>query len=212
MAKLGQLLSQKLGVEVGAATLELAPLPLHAQICQFSNSAIAVGCQHLRVLPLFLLPGVHVMADIPAEVAIAQEALGNSMAIEIRPYLGSHGGLEKLLATQQQEILADAWILLSHGSRRVGGNQPVESMARNLSAMAAYWSVEPTLESRIAELAATGAASIGILPYFLFAGGITEAIAWQVRELQIKFPRVQLLLGKPIEASVELADLIWELI
>lgn len=212
MAKLGQLLSQKLGVEVGAATLELAPLPLHAQICQFSNSAIAVGCQHLKLLPLFLLPGVHVMADIPAEVAIAQEALGNSMAIEIRPYLGSHGGLEKLLATQQQEILADAWILLSHGSRRAGGNQPVEEMARKLSAMAAYWSVEPTLESRIAELAATGAASIGILPYFLFAGGITEAIAWQVRELQIKFPRVQLLLGKPIEASVELADLIWELI
>ncbi|MGK7904692.1 MAG: sirohydrochlorin chelatase [Hormoscilla sp.] len=212
VAKLGQLLSQKLGTEVGTATLELAPLPLHAQICQFSHSAIAVGCQHLKLLPLFLLPGVHVMADIPAEVALAREALGNSMAIEIRPYLGSHGGLEQLLATQQQELLADAWILMSHGTRRVGGNQPVEEMARNLSAMAAYWSVEPTLESSIAELAATGTASIGILPYFLFAGGITEAIARRVRELQIKFPRVELKLGKPIEASVELADLIWELI
>jgi len=212
VAKLGQLLSQKLGAEVGTATLELAPLPLHAQICQFSNSAIAAGCQHLRVLPLFLLPGVHVMADIPAEVAIAREALGKSMAIEIRPYLGSHGGLEQLLATQQHSLLADAWILLSHGSRRVDGNQPVLEMAGNLSAVPAYWSVTPALESRVAELAAAGAAKIGILPYFLFAGGITEAIAWQVRELQIKFPRVQLLLGKPIEASVELADLILELI
>lgn len=212
VAKLGQLLSQKLGAEVGTATLELAPLPLHSQICQFGHGAIAVGCQHVKLLPLFLLPGVHVMADIPAEVALAREALGKSMAIEIRPYLGSHGGLEQLLATQQHSLLVDAWILLSHGSRRMGGNQPVEEMARNLSAMAAYWSVTPTLESRVAELAATGAASIGILPYFLFAGGITEAIALLVRELQIKFPRVQLKLGKPIEASVELADLILELI
>jgi len=151
------------------------------------------------------------MEDIPAEMAIAREALSKSMAIEIRPYLGSHGGLEQLLANQQHSLPADGWILLSHGSRRVGGNQPVLEMASKLSAMPAYWSVTPTLESRVAELAAAGSAKIGILPYFLFAGGITEAIARQVRELQIKFPRVQLLLGKPIEASVELADLILEL-
>ncbi|MBC6420322.1 MAG: sirohydrochlorin chelatase [Hormoscilla sp. SP5CHS1] len=212
MAKLGQLLSDKLGVEVGTATLELGPLPLHAQICELANRAIAVGCKQLQVLPLFMLPGVHVMEDIPAAVALAQQALGNRMAIEIRPYLGSHGGLEQLLATQQQELLADAWILLSHGSRSVGGNQPVLEMASKLSAMAAYWSVRPTLESSIAELAADGAASIGILPYFLFAGGITEAIAWRVRQLLFEFPTVQLQLGKPIEASVELADLILELI
>ncbi|HEY9872546.1 MAG TPA: CbiX/SirB N-terminal domain-containing protein, partial [Candidatus Obscuribacterales bacterium] len=68
---------------VGTATLELAPLPLHEQIRQFADRAKSFGCKHLVVLPLFLLPGVHVMEDIPAEVALAQKAIGSDLIIDL---------------------------------------------------------------------------------------------------------------------------------
>jgi len=51
-------------------------------------------------VPLFLLPGVHVIEDIPTEVAIAQQALGQEVKIDLRPYLGTHPGLSCLLANQ----------------------------------------------------------------------------------------------------------------
>jgi sirohydrochlorin ferrochelatase len=50
------------------------------------------------------------------------------------------------------------------------------------------------------------------LPYFLFAGGITDAIAQSVSGLQAQFPRLQLKLAEPIGASAQLADLIVDLI
>ena len=211
-------------IQVGTAYLELASQPLHEQIQEFGKKALADGYKHLQVLPLFLLPGVHVMEDIPVEVAIASANLGSALPIDIRPHLGSHPGLERLLANQlaafifalPQSILKkgeklDAWILLSHGSRRAGGNQPVEAIAVTLGAIPAYWSVPPSLESRLLELVNSGCNHIGILPYFLFPGGITDAIAQAVDQYRVQFPSTSLHLAKPIEASAELADLIWDL-
>ena len=209
--KLAKSLYQRLGDRpVEIATLELAEQPLHQQIQQFSKKVAALGYCQIKVLPLFLLPGVHVMEDIPAELELARLALGNRVAIAQCPYLGSYPQLKYLLTTQ---ITADRpWILMSHGSRRVGGNQPVEEMANQLGLVSAYLSVMPTLESRIAELTAAGYQQMGILPYTLFAGGIAEAIAQLVIQLQAKFEKVQLSLGKPIDASQELADIIIDLI
>jgi sirohydrochlorin cobaltochelatase len=207
---------------IGTACLELASLPLCEQIQEFGKKSLAAGCRHLQVLPLFLLPGVHVMEDIPAEVAIAQAALGSNLQIRICPHLGSHPGLERLLANQlacrldlSQPPLhrgeKTAWILLSHGSRRAGGNQPVEAIAATLGAIPAYWSVPPSLESHLLELVSSGHNRIGILPYFLFPGGITDAIAEAVGRYRVQFSSTNLHLAEPIGASAELADLIWDL-
>ncbi len=197
---------------VGTATLELADAPLHEQIRQFATVALADGYNHLQVLPLFLLPGVHVREDIPAEVALAQQGLGEAVAINLRSHIGTHPGLARLLAHQWVRADVDAKILLSHGSRRTGGNESVEAVAKELGAVAAYWSVPPMLEAQIQGLADGGHQRIGILPYFLFAGGITDAIAQQVESLRAKFSTVELSLGEPIGASSELADLIVDLI
>ena len=62
------------------------------------------------------------------------------------------------------------------------------------------------------ELVSAGHQQIGILPYFLFAGGITDAIAQAVKELKAQFPNVLLHLAEPLGASAELADLILDLI
>ncbi|AFZ15104.1 cobalamin (vitamin B12) biosynthesis CbiX protein [Crinalium epipsammum PCC 9333] len=196
---------------VGTACLELAALPLHEQIREFGSRILAAGFNRLEIVPLFLLPGVHVMADIPAEVKLAQQAVGADLTIELRPYLGSHPNINSLFAKQISSIWTEAWILLSHGSRRLGANHPVEKLAAQMSALPAYWSVSPSLEERVAELVNAGNRTIAILPYFLFAGGITDAIASNVAHLQAQFPTVQLSLGEPIGASSELADLILDL-
>jgi len=197
---------------VGTATLELADLPLHEQIRQFASVALAQSCTQLELLPLFLLPGVHVMEDIPTEVALATASLGQVLVVKGRSHLGAHPGLRKMLANQLAKVDADAKILISHGTRRVGGNAPIEAVADDLGAVVAYWSVMPTLESQIKALADAGHKKIAILPYFLFSGGITDAIAQLVARLQNQFFELDLSLCNPIGVSSELADLIIDLI
>jgi sirohydrochlorin ferrochelatase len=151
------------------------------------------------------------MEDIPAEVARAQQALGQEVKIDLRPHLGTHPGLSHLLASMVTTT-ADGWILLAHGSRRAGSKQTVEVIATQLGAIAAYWAISPKLESRVKQLVKAGCQQIGILPYFLFAGGITDAIVQSVEQLKVQFPSTNFQLAEPLGASAELADLIWDLI
>ncbi|QSJ18144.1 sirohydrochlorin chelatase [Nostoc sp. UHCC 0702] len=204
--------SPKQEILVGIASLEMAAEALHEQIRQFAQCALVSGCDRLKIVPLFLLPGVHVTTDIPSEIALAQQALGENIMIDLQPYLGSHPGLEKLLAKQMAAIIAEAWIILAHGSRRPDSQQLVEAIAANLGAVTAYWSVPPSLESQIEELVGAGNREIAIFPYFLFAGGITDAIAQAIEELKLRFPAVTFQLAQPLGVSAELADLILDLI
>ncbi len=210
--KLAVLVSQKLGSGncVGTACLELAPLPLHRQIEEFGKQAIASQLNRVQIVPLFLLPGVHVMEDIPSEVDIARLKL--DLPIEIRPHLGVHPNLGRLFANQISSLDAEGKILLSHGSRRPNGNQPVEELAACLGAIPAYWSIPPSLESRVKELAIAGKKKICIIPYFLFPGGIADAIASAVDVISQELPAVDFSLRAPIGASTELADLILDLV
>ncbi|TAF05369.1 MAG: sirohydrochlorin chelatase [Nostocales cyanobacterium] len=214
MQQIAKLVSQKLPnsknlVEIG--TLELNNRPLHQQIQDFAHQALAFGCKSLKIVPLFLVPGVHVMKDIPAEVELAQKALGQDMMIELKPYLGSHGNLGKFFTSATDGVTAEGSILLAHGSRRSGSQQPVETMAWRLGAVTAYWSISPSLEVRVKELVADGYQQIAIWPYFLFAGGITDAIAASVEKLKLEFPGVNFQLAQPLGASAKMADLIWDL-
>lgn len=215
MQQLAALVADKLQIPekfVGTACLEVSPEPLHEQIREFAQGVMLLGCCRLQIIPIFLLPGVHVMTDIPTEVELAKQALGENITIDLQPYLGSHPNLQRFLQQQLATIKADAGILLSHGSRRPGSQQPVETMAANLGIVTAYWSIAPTLESRIQELVGFGKQAIAILPYFLFPGGITDAIAQAVDELKLQFPGVNFYLAAPLGVSDELANLIGDLI
>ena len=202
---------EALRIRVGTATLELAPLPLHEQICQFATQAIGTDYPQIQALPLFLLPGVHVMEDIPQEVAIARQQLGEKFTVNQQPHLGVHPRLGQLLVNQQSPLNAPIKILVSHGTRRPGGNQPVAALAKQLGAIDAYWSIEPTLSQRVAALRSARCQHIAIVPYFLFPGSITDAIAQSVVELQQQYPQLQLELGEPLSATPELAELILDL-
>lgn len=203
-------------VAVGVASLECSDKPLHEQIVQFVRTLPINQLGHqtisVQVLPLFLLQGVHVMEDIPAELALAQGMLGQTFSFEIAPHLGSHPGLYRIITERMSALPLEAWVLLSHGSRRLGANDAVETLAERLGAVTAYWSTPPDLESRLRELAELGLRRIAILPYFLFSGSTTDAIAQLVNQLSKQFPTLDLHLTPALEATPEMADLLVDLV
>lgn len=96
---------------IATAVLELGPAPLHSQIEQFSQQVVTLGVTEIKLLPLFLLPGVHVREDLPEELALAQAALAqqaglSDIGLELLPHLGAEQALLPVLHAQQQALLA----------------------------------------------------------------------------------------------------------
>lgn len=192
---------------IGTGVLELAEQPLRQQIYEFGQRAADRGYRQLQIIPLFLLAGVHVMSDLPTEIAAAQAQLGDRLQIRSRSFLGSHAQIAALLA----QPTSGTRILLSHGTRHPQGNQPAEAIAAQIQAEIAYWAIPPSLESKVTALVNQGCQNIEILPYFLFAGGITDAIDQLVASLADQFPHVQFDKRSPIGVSPKLVDMILDL-
>ncbi|WP_322743644.1 sirohydrochlorin chelatase [Vasconcelosia minhoensis] len=199
-------------VIVGTACLELAPLPLSQQIYEFGRRLQAAGVTQLKLLPVFLMNGVHVAEDIPAEVGTARQLLGDTLELTLCPYLGSHERISALMAAKLASIPAEGSLLVAHGSRRPRGNRPIDALAQRLGTAVAYWSTPPDLESQAISLMQQGCQRLTVLPYFLFAGGITDAIAHLTEELAERFPRISFRLLPVLGASAELADIVVELV
>jgi sirohydrochlorin cobaltochelatase len=190
------------GVEV--AYLDCTPTPLHEQIQAFGKAAKAT---QLVLLPLFLLPGVHVMTDIPDEVALAQAAMPE-LPIVAASYLGSNPDLAMTLQQSFGEPTTSGRIIISHGSRRSGGNQPVIDLAEAVGAIPAYWSVEPSLTTQVMALADRGQHHITVLPYMLFEGSLTDGIRQALATIQVEHPHLNFTLLPTIAQQPECLQLI----
>jgi len=97
-------------IAIAHAVLELGPAPLHSQIEQFAHQVAPLGVTTIKLLPLFLLPGVHVREDLPAELAQAQTTLAAQpdtadIALALLPHLGAEAALLPVLKAQQQALL-----------------------------------------------------------------------------------------------------------
>nr|WP_278003458.1 sirohydrochlorin chelatase [Nodosilinea sp. TSF1-S3] len=198
------------GPLVGTACLEIGAVPLHQQIIAFSRRACAAGVQRVRIVPLFLLAGVHVLDDIPAEVALAQQGLPD-LSLEVCQHLGSHPGLRGLLRHKLRATTAEALIVLAHGSRRSGGNADICALAQGLGGTAAFWATAPSLDAQVIQHMQSGVQRLAILPYFLFAGSTTDAITHHTEELAERFPQMGFHLLPPLGPAPELARLIVDL-
>jgi sirohydrochlorin cobaltochelatase len=193
---------------IEVAALELADQSLCESLIKFAQRASLQGFKKIKVVPLFLAPGVHVQSDIPAEIASAIKRLNNQITIELSTYLGKYSGIVSLLESQFAELSAQTRILIAHGSRLIAAAEYYQSLSQQLGAEMAYWSTMPKFPQQIRTQIALGSQKIAILPYFLFPGKITEAIAQEVANLQREYPHVELQLGKPLGANPAIAELI----
>lgn len=193
---------------VKVAALEFAELSLNESLVTFAQEAVQKGFRKIKVLPLFLAPGIHVQQDIPAEIALAIKKINNQVLIELSPYLGKYSAILPLLAQKFSTLSRAGRIVIAHGSRSPQVAHYYQNLARQLKASIAYWSVAHSLTQQVETQIAAGQKQIAILPYFLFPGKITEAIAQEVSVLQKQYPQVELILGQPLGATETLAELI----
>jgi sirohydrochlorin ferrochelatase len=181
-----QLTAQSISIPVITAYLELAPKPLHQAIISLAQQFSLQGYHSIKILPLFLSSGTHVIHDIPEQLALAK--IDSPLPLELMPHLGSCSDLFSLLQSQFQTHHTSDRILLAHGSSLTQSNQELEKLAVNLQAKVAYWSIEPSLHSVIDDLISSQTESLAILPYFLFTGKITAAIEQEINTLQYNTP------------------------
>lgn len=189
---------------LGMGQLDCAPIPLEEQLNQFIQG-LGTQVGRVVVVPLFLLPGIHVMEDIPQAIARAQN--GCSIPLERLPFLGSWPPFRQLI--QAHFNPSGHWIVIAHGSRRPQAQEWLQTLAQTCGAKLAVWSQENSLEAAIqGTIAEAGElpCAIDIFPYFLFAGKTVAAIAQQVRELQLQYPQVKLHLHSSVEVTSPLLD------
>jgi sirohydrochlorin cobaltochelatase len=176
--------ARSISATVGAAYLELAPTSLTNQITVFARQ---LGCQELRILPLFLAPGVHSSIDLPAAITEAQADLETSCQLVLLAPLGN--SMASILQPIRDTLPFDT-IFLAHGSRQAGDF--LLNLAAELQAKPAFWAIFPpaepeaTLANRVTDFSAS--AEIGVLLYFLFPGKTSAAIEAAISELKLRFP------------------------
>lgn len=193
---------------IEVAALELGDRSLSQSLSDFAQKANRQGFKQIKVIPLFLAPGVHVQSDIPTEIALASKQLNNQVTIKLSPYLGKYSGIISLLANRFDELSAKTRILIAHGSRLLTAGEYYQNLSNQLNAELAYWSTIPKFTQQIKAQIALGSEKIAILPYFLFPGKITEAIATEIEELRQQYPHVELMLGEPLGSTPAIAELI----
>lgn len=208
---------------ISGGCLEGQDLNLSQQLVQFATEVIPSGVSEIVILPLFLLEGVHVSEDIPEQVAIAENKLTDKFAekfpdkssdrsiFRLNAHVGTDKQIPSLLLqhfekyTDESSLEKQGRILMAHGSRRFGANQVVEDLAAQSQAIAAYWGVEPKIETQIENFLAQGIRKIKVLPYFLTEGGLTEAIANKLEPYRDRIQIQQLPVPLSNEQIVDLA-------
>ncbi|MGB2925129.1 MAG: sirohydrochlorin chelatase [Limnothrix sp.] len=191
------------------AYLECTELTLTAAIARFLQQQASTAERQLHILPLFLSPGVHVREDIPAAIAPLMSKFP-AVKIKVLDYLGAEGRLAPFLEPQFAKYPAAKRVLLAHGSRRTGANPKIETFARSLQAITAYWATAPNLTEAIATM--TDHRAICVIPYFLFSGKIPAAIAEQVQQLQQDYPQTEFHLGQPFGTQPDCAAAISQIL
>ena len=78
---------------VQAAFLELASPSIGEAI----DACFQRGCDEITVLPYFLSPGVHVISDVPEEIAAAQSKWPDK-TITLLPHIGATQAMVDLIA------------------------------------------------------------------------------------------------------------------
>jgi sirohydrochlorin ferrochelatase len=173
--ELAQIVENQLGMTIGYGCLEGLELDLTTQIENFIDRS--PSWQKVIVIPLFLWAGGHTSIDIPTAV----QTIDRNIPVEIAPFFGSYAGIPRLLLDRFQSTEGNfsggsARLLIVHGSSYSPALEAMETLADYLHARLAFWNRPATIGESIDHFLGTSIEKIIVLPYFLFAGKITESI------------------------------------
>lgn len=194
------------------AQLEGADQPLHQQILHITQQSRNQGTDRLHILPLFLIPGVHIMEDLPQEVTLAQNSLSltdPSFKLSTLAYLGQQIQNHPYLFSTQS---GHQRLLLTHGSKRPESFKLIETLAQTLNASPAYWSIEPSLSTQLQTLTEQGHQHIQILFHFLFPGTITDKLHDIIQAHRQQNPNQTLIITEPLASLPSFQTLIAQIL
>ncbi len=203
--------AQNKSVFLSSAYLELTNKPLAENIISFAQQSASLGYQSVKILPLFLLSGTHVINDIPEQIALA--SIDSPLPLQLMPHIGTSDNLIALLRSQFSQTKAHQRILLAHGTSIKQANQELEKITIDLQAKVAYWSIEPNFIDVVEEMTSTKSEQevVAVLPYFLFTGKITETIVSQINNLPSNISK-QITLLPTLAQTEDLVDVISDLL
>ncbi|MBF2057214.1 MAG: sirohydrochlorin chelatase [Cyanobacterium sp. T60_A2020_053] len=188
--------------------LELSEKSLSENIIEFANSCYLQNYKRIKILPLFLFSGTHVLDDIPHEINQAQAVLSNTITLEILPHLGLNEAVIDLIEEKYQKTPKAQRVLICHGTKVKEGQQEAEKLAEKITAHLAFWSINPDVNYVVEKLISEGYQTISLLPYFLFTGKISRALEQQCQDLQLKYPHIQLNMMPVLGVTSSLAKII----
>lgn len=163
------------------------------------NQCVKKGATEITLIPVFLLPGVHVIDDIPNEVKKASRKFPG-LTIHISAPLGAG---DQLITDTEQRIMSkrintkqkEAVLLVSHGSsyaeasdtfRYFGGE--LEDRLVELPVFESYLnSNEPKFEFKLEQLLSSGFEVIYLVPHFFSIGFFPEKIKQTADVIQQKY-------------------------
>ncbi|MEH7441928.1 sirohydrochlorin chelatase [Bacillus sp. JJ1122] len=182
------------------------------------ESCIRRGASEITVIPVLLLPGIHVNVDIPAILKMVKEKhpgveilygepIGiNSIMVEIIEYRLREKGF-----TGSHE---DGILLVGHGSRDPQAAEEFEKVAVKLqdktaSAIhTAYITTPPFYAEKVSELMDSTLSTIYLLPYLLFTGGFAAKMEERAKELSGLSSRQEVVVCEPVGFDEKLQALL----
>jgi sirohydrochlorin ferrochelatase len=208
--------------------IEKADMPLAAYgflenakpgIIESVQGCIQRGANHITVVPVLLLPGIHANEDIPRELKCVKETYPD---VEI--HYGEPIGVNEVvtdlivnvlkaagyLGTQSENVL-----LVGHGSRdplaAVEFEKLADCLRRSTSAAVdtGYITTAPFYHEKIGNLL-SAASKVYLVPYLLFAGGFAVKIGERAAEIAKEYPEKEVILCGHIGFDSKLHELLLE--
>ena len=204
---------------IGGGFIELA----HPELDTAIDDLVAAGGRSVVAVPLVLLGAGHLKDDGPSILARARSrhprvAFHYGRALDIHPLVLAVARDRIVDALEGRSSADSAVVLVGRGSSDPDANADLHKVARLLQDMSGVAMVEPAFVSlarpsvpdALERCSRLGAATVAVVPYFLFRGVLVDRIGDQARAWTTSAPATQVLVGRHLGSEPGIASLVLE--
>lgn len=176
------------------------------------------GASEITVIPVLLLPGIHVNVDLPEILETVKQK-----HLDVDVLYGEPIGINSIMVEIIEErlrqkgftgSLEEGILLVGHGSRDPLAaaefeKLPVKLQDKTASAIhTAYITTPPFYEEQVPELLDSSLRTIYLLPYLLFTGGFAAKMEERAKELSGLSSRQEVVVCEPVGFDEKLKALL----